>query len=84
MSCVYQSPARQTAGRWGKYLTYTCKIGTHSTTIALIRTVRRFRINQHIKFCELRDVQGMCLGMAPKWQHGLITRITPTHLFIDR
>ena len=67
----------------GKRPLYAAKIGTHGSTLILVKRARRFQIGQRIQFAELSDVSGMAVGMAPRWRHGIIWKIEQEWLFVN-
>lgn len=63
--------------------TFYAKIGTHSSTVILVKRVRDFEVNQWIEFAEIRDLEGCSVNMAPRWRRGIIWKIEDNRLFVN-
>lgn len=72
------------AGRWGRFPLYMAKVGTMSGCLVMVRRKRSFAVGEAIKYATLDSVDGICVGVTPKWQGGLVSRISDDRLFIDR
>lgn len=69
---------------WGRKELFQAKVGTLSSTLVMVRRIRKFHVGQFIRFAELKDVDGMSIGCTPPWRGGVITRIDGNRLFIER
>lgn len=69
---------------WGRKQLYQAKVGTLGSTLVMVRRVRKFHVGQSIRFAELKDVDGMCVGCTPSWRGGVIHRIDDNRLYIER
>ena len=70
-------------GHHGRMPTFQAKIGTLSSTCIVVKRTRKFYVGQAIEFAELSDLSGMCVGVAPRWRHGIVWKIEDDRLFID-
>jgi len=71
-------------GRRGRHPTFQAKIGTMPGTIIIIKRVRNFEVGQHIEFADICDLLGMSVGMAPRWQRGVIWLIEGNRLYVNK
>lgn len=70
--------------RWGRQPLYSAKIGTTASNLIMVYRVRKFRVNQQIKFATISDVEGMSKGCTPRWSSGRIWKIESNRLFVER
>lgn len=71
-------------GSWGKQQWYHAKVGTGRSTVIIVRGRKAFAVGQSIRFAELRDVAGMCVGTTPAWRSGRIYDIAAGRLYVER
>jgi len=69
---------------WGKRPLYSAKVGTGASNLVVIYRIRKFHINQKIKFCIESDVRGMRSEASLPWCSGRIYDIRGERLFIER
>ncbi len=70
-------------GRRGRQPTYQAKVGTHSSTVVIVKRAREFVVGQRIEFAETHLLRGCSVGVAPRWIKGRVWRIEDNRLFID-
>lgn len=75
--------AIQPVGSWGRKQLYQAKVGTGPSTLVMVKGCKVFSVGQHIQYCQLQNVQGMCTGCTPPWSGGLIYKIENDRLFIE-
>ena len=69
---------------WGRRLLWQGKIGTGPSALVIVKQHKQFYVGKHIYYCDINDVQGMCVGCTPPWRTGVIWKIEAERLFIER
>jgi hypothetical protein len=69
-------------GMFGRFVEYSAKIGSHSSTVVAVKRTRKFYVGQQILFAELNSRSSK--SIAPKWESGMIHKLDDNRLFISR